>query len=311
MFEFDYEIGILGIGPAGIQAGLHSGRRKRKVIIFGKPEESALYRAHIENYFGLKEKTEGKVLIELGLKQLERYGVSVIKEDIVKIELLEQGFKLVTEKEKEIKVISLILAMGVKRKRRLFKDEEKFLGKGLSYCIDCDAWFYRGKKVVVIGEGSSAYYGAKLLSKLASEVYFCPLNKEVDLEEEFRGYNIKFIKNRPVELIGEEEVKGVKCEDGGILYVDGVFIEQGAKGPLELLAPLGIELDPESFSYVKVDHKMKTNVDGIFACGDLTGPPLQLAKAVGEGCIAGIYASEYVEGFLKKCRKEESGSKDS
>jgi thioredoxin reductase (NADPH) len=308
---FDYEIGILGIGPAGIQAGLHSGRRKRKIVVFGKPEESALYKAHIENYFGLKEKTEGKVLIELGLKQLERYGVKVIKEDIVKIEPLDQGFKLITEKEKEIKVIALILAMGVKRKRKLFKDEEKFLGKGLSYCIDCDAWFYKGKKVVVIGEGSSAYYGAKLLSKLASEVYFCHLNRDVDLEEEFRGYNIKFMKNRPVELVGDVEVKGVKCENGDVLYIDGVFIELGAKGPLELLAPLGIELDPENFSYVKVDHQMKTNVEGIFACGDLTGPPLQLAKAVGEGCIAGISASEYVERFLKKCEEEKSGLKDS
>lgn len=298
--ELDYEIVITGCGPAGIQAALHAGRRKHKVLILGKPEESALWNAHIENYFGFPEKVEGRVLLEAGLEGIKRIGVGILEEDVVKIEPQEIGFKVVTEKERNFLGLSLILAMGIKRKKRIFKEEQKFVGRGLSYCADCDAWFYRGKVVCVIGEGSSAIHGAKLLKTLASEVYFYslkPLDEEQRLELEERG--IRILSKKPQEIVGEAEVKGLRFEDGSILSLEGIFIEIGAKGPLELLAPLGIELDRETFSYVKVDRQMRTNLEGVFACGDLTGPPFQLAKAVGEGCVAGISASDYVRMKLK------------
>lgn len=292
----DYDIAIIGLGPAGIQAGIHAGRRKNKVIIFGKTSESALNYAHLENYFGFKEKIEGKELLSAGIEQLKKAEVTILEEDIIKIEPLEKGFKLITEKEKEITAIALILAMGVKRKKSFFKREKDFIGKGVSYCVDCDAWFYKGKKVIVIGDGSSAIWGAKFLTQFAKEIYFYFSKGELPSEEKksLEEKGIKILTLKPVEIIGENEVKGVKLEDESILEVDGIFIEQGAKGPLELLAPLGIELDPETFNYVKVDREMKTNVEGIFACGDITGPPLQVAKAVGEGCIAGLSASDYV-----------------
>ncbi len=298
--KWDYEIAILGIGPAGIQAGIHAGRRKHKVIVFGKPEKSALVQAYIENYFGFKGKIKGEVLLKLGIEQLKRFEVDILEEDIIKIEPLERGYKLITEKEKEITTLALILAMGVKRPKKVFKDEDKYIGKGLSYCIDCDAWFYREKKVVVIGDGSAAIHGAKLLTNFAKEVYFYSLK---DLSEKEKNglleKNIVILGKKPVEIVGKDEVKGLKLQDGSILEVDGIFIELGAKGPLNLLAPIGIELDPETFSYVKVNRAMETNMEGIFACGDLTGPPLQLAKAVGEGCIAGLSASDYVKKILK------------
>ncbi|WP_038055873.1 NAD(P)/FAD-dependent oxidoreductase [Thermodesulfobacterium hydrogeniphilum] len=298
--SWDYEIAILGMGPAGIQAGIHAGRRKHKVIIFGKPYKSALAQAYIENYFGFKEKIKGKALLEIGMEQLKRFEVRILEEDIVKIEPLESGYKLITEKEKEITALSLILALGVKRPKKIFKDEDKFIGKGLSYCIDCDAWFYKEKKVAVIGDGSAAIHGAKLLTNFAKEVYFYPLK---DLTEDDKNSlinkNISILEKKPIDIIGKEEVKGLKLEDETILELDGIFIEIGAKGPLELLAPIGIELDPETFSYVKVNRNMETNMEGIFACGDLTGPPLQLAKAVGEGCIAGLSASDYIKRILK------------
>lgn len=292
----NYDIAIIGLGPAGIQAGIHAGRRKNKVIVFGKTSQSALAYAHLENYFGFKDKIEGKELLEAGIEQLKKAGVDIIEEDIIKIEPLERGFKLVTEKEKEFTVLSLILAMGVKRKKTFFKEEKNFIGKGVSYCVDCDAWFYKGKRVIVIGDGSSAIWGAKFLTQFAEKVYFYFSKGELPSEERnsLIEKGIEILETKPVEIVGDAEVEGVKLADGSILKVDGIFIEQGAKGPLELLAPLGIELDPETFNYVKVDRNMKTNVEGIFACGDITGPPLQVAKAVGEGCIAGLSASDYV-----------------
>ncbi|PMP67993.1 MAG: thioredoxin reductase [Thermodesulfobacterium geofontis] len=297
-----YDIAIIGLGPAGIQAGIHAGRRKNKVIVFGKKEESALNYAHLENYFGFKEKIEGKELLEAGIEQLKRAGVDILEEDIIKIEPLERGFKLITEKEKEFIALALVLAMGVKRKKSFFKREKDFVGKGVSYCVDCDAWFYKGKKTLIIGDGSSAIWGAKFLTQFAEEVYFYFSKGEIPSEEKeaLIQKGVKILASKPIEILGEREVEGIKLEDESIIKVDGIFIEQGARGPLELLAPLGIELDLETFSYVKVDKKMKTNVEGIFACGDITGPPLQVAKAVGEGCIAGLSASDYVSKIKKE-----------
>ena len=292
----EVEIAILGLGPAGIQAGIHAGRRKHKVIAFGKPFESSLINAEVDNYFGFKEKVRGEDLIEAGLFQLKKFGVEIIEEDIVKIEPAEDGFELLTEKEKKFKALAIIVALGVKMKKQIFKEEDKLIGRGVSYCIDCDAWFYKGKSVIVVGEGSSATFGAKFLTNFAKEVYFYPLKELKDEEkEELVSKGIKILSSKPVKILGEEEVKGILLEDGSEINLDGVFIEVGAKGSMELLAPLGVELDPESFTYIKVDREMKTSVEGIFACGDITGPPFQLAKAVGEGCIAGLSASEYIK----------------
>jgi thioredoxin reductase (NADPH) len=293
-----YEIIIVGAGPAGLQAGIHTARRKHSVLILGKPQASALWYAHIENYFGVPGKASGAELLKIGLAQAQGFGAEFLEEDVVRIEKVEPGFLVETETGKTFQGLALILALGVKKKKKLFKDEDKFVGKGVSYCVDCDAWFYRGKRVAVIGDGSAALHGAHTLTKFAEKVYLIPL-KDLPVSAE-KIEKIEVIRKKPLEIVGEYEVSGLKFEDGESISVDGIFIEIGAKGPLELLAPLGVELDPQTFSYVKVNQRMETNVPGVFACGDLTGPPLQLAKAVGEGCVAGISASDYVKALKGK-----------
>jgi len=293
-----YEIIIVGAGPAGLQAGIHTARRKHFVLILGKPQASALWNAHIENYFGVPEKASGAELLKIGLAQAQGFGAEFLEEDVVRIEKLEPGFLVETETGKTFRGLALILALGVKKKKKLFKDEDKFVGKGVSYCVDCDAWFYRGKRVAVVGDGSAALHGAHTLTKFAEKVYLIPL-KDLPVSAE-KTEKIEVIRKKPLEIVGEDEVSGLKFEDGESISVDGIFIEIGAKGPLELLAPLGVELDPQNFNYVKVNQRMETNVPGVFACGDLTGPPLQLAKAVGEGCVAGISASDYVKALKGK-----------
>lgn len=294
----NYEIIIVGAGPAGLQAGIHTARRKHPVLILGKPQASALWNAHIENYFGVPGKALGAELLKVGLAQAQGFGAEFLEEDVVKIERVETGFLVETETGKTFQGLALILALGVKKKKKVFKDEDKFVGKGVSYCVDCDAWFYRGKRVAVIGDGSAALHGAQTLTKFAEKVYLIPL-KDLPISAE-ETEKIEVIRKKPLEIVGENEVSGLKFEDGETISVDGIFIEIGAKGPLELLAPLGIELDPQTFSYVKVNQRMETNVPGVFACGDLTGPPLQVAKAVGEGCVAGISASDYVKALKGK-----------
>jgi thioredoxin reductase (NADPH) len=171
----NYEIIIVGAGPAGLQAGIHTARRKHSVLILGKPQASALWNAHIENYFGVPGKASGAELLKVGLAQAQGFGAEFLEEDVVKIEKVEPGFLVETETGKTFQGLALILALGVKKKKKIFKDEDKFVGKGISYCVDCDAWFYRGKRVAVIGDGSAALHGAQTLTKFAEKVYLISL----------------------------------------------------------------------------------------------------------------------------------------
>lgn len=228
----EYDIVIIGAGPAGLQAGIHTARRRHKVLILGKLEESALFNAHIENYFGFREKIDGKELILAGKDQVIKFGGNFLEEDAIRLEKLDSFHFLVeTEKQKEIKSKALILALGVKKKKKIFKEEEQFVGKGLSYCVDCDAWFYRGKRVAVIGDGSAAIHGAQTLTNFASKVYFIPLREIPTLKEELSNTPIEIVTSKPMEIVGKEEVKGVKLEGDKIIEVEGIFIEMGAKGP--------------------------------------------------------------------------------
>ncbi len=147
----------------------------------------------------------------------------------------------------------------------------------------------------MIGDGSAALHGAKTLTQFAERVYFIPLKEIEGLNEELEGFPIEVIPEKPLDILGENEVKGLVFEGEKILEVDGIFIEIGAKGALELIAPLGVELDPETFSYVKVDRRMQTSVEGIFACGDLTGPLFSLPKQLEKVALLEFLPSEYIK----------------
>jgi len=191
----------------------------------------------------------------------------------------------------------LVIATGTTRNRLGAPGEKELLGRGVSYCVDCDGGFFRGEDVVVVGGQSAAAGGALTLLSLARTVHLVAERLDVSpalktkLAESgaiiHEGVTVKAIE-------GENQVTGLTLSDGTTLPVAGVFIELGAKGVLELAATLGLNLD-ESMKYLEVDRKQATNVPGVFAAGDITGPPLQMAKAVGEGCVAGISAATYAK----------------
>ncbi|OAG26859.1 NAD(P)/FAD-dependent oxidoreductase [Thermodesulfatator autotrophicus] len=289
-----YDVAIIGAGPAGLQAAIHAARRRVKTIIAGKIEASALYRAHLENYFGLPGKKEGKEVLEAGLTQAQNFGAEHLPLDVVKVELRDHYFYLELEDGRKINSFTLIIATGVSRRKSKIKGEKELIGKGVSYCVDCDGFFFRGLPVAVIGNGSAAAHGALTLKKIASEVYLISpkLNISKSLKNDLEKENIKIFSAKPKEILGEKEVEGLLLEDGQKLQIKGIFIEEGAKGALQLATSLGVMLDPENMTYIQVDKAQKTNVPGVFAAGDVCGPPFQVAKAVGEGCIAGLNAAD-------------------
>lgn len=289
-----YDVIILGSGPAGIQAAIHASRKKAEVLMLGRMHKSSLYWAHVEN-FCCQFRVTGEEMLETGKMQAENFGTEIIEEDVLSIVSKGTHFEVTIESGTVFTTRTMILATGTTRNKLGVPGEKELLGKGVSYCVECDGGFFRGEPVAVLGGQSAAVGGAVTLSKIASKVWLVSDNYEVApaLLAQAEDCGVTILEGTTVKaILGENAVTGLEFKDGNSLNVAGVFIELGAKGVLELAATLGLELD-ESMKYVQSDKNQRTNIPGVFAAGDICGPPLQIAKAVGEGCVAGIEAATY------------------
>lgn len=291
-----FDVVILGTGPAGLQAAIHSARRKVSVLVLGKETKSSLYSAHIENFCCIF-KLSGEEMITTGRQQAAYFGAEFMDQDVLHIQTLEKGFDIKVESGAVIRAKALIIATGTQRKRLGAPGEKELLGKGVSYCVDCDGNFYRNQDVAVVGGESAAVDGALTLTEIAGSVHLVYENLEVsaDLKAKLENSSVQCRPGVRVERIeGDNEVHTLVLSDGQRLSVTGVFIEQGAKGIMELATALGIMLDDE-MQYIAADKQQATNIPGVFAAGDVCGPPWQMAKAVGEGCVAGLEAAKYAK----------------
>lgn len=267
------------------------------MLVLGKTPNSALARGHIENYAFVEGVTNGNEMLQRGLAQVKRFGAHVLEEDVITIAPSNDRFSIRSESGKEYQARAVIMATGIARKRLGVPGEKEFEGKGVSYCADCDANFFKKRRVVVTGDGSAAASGALHLLHFTPHVTLIAPKLDVSggLMDALRTADVKLISDRNVqEIVGDETVTAVTLSDGSRLEVDGVFIEKGAKGILSLGAELGLAVDDRG--NLAVDRNQATNILGIFGAGDVTGPPWQIAKAVGEGCVAGIRAAEFIKG---------------
>lgn len=295
------DVVIMGLGPAGLQAAVHAARRKMSVLLMGSIQKSSLFTAHIENYFSLFN-ISGEELLQRGLAQVRHFGAEILEENVIAIDPEGSRFRIRTEGGLVIDAWSLILATGSKRNKLGVPGEKTFLGKGVSYCVDCDGLFFRGADVCVAGNESAAVDGALTLVKTARAVHLICERVAVaePLHKELRASPVIVHENSRIkEIYGNAAVEGVRLAAGTQLPVEGVFIEQGAKGMLELALKLGIQLDDE-MKYIQTSKQQETSVAGIFAAGDICGMPWQMAKAVGEGCVAGISASVWAKNQRRK-----------
>ncbi|MDD1773043.1 MAG: NAD(P)/FAD-dependent oxidoreductase [Methanomassiliicoccales archaeon] len=296
--RMETDVAIIGSGPAGIQAAIHASRKKVRVVVIGHSENSALVKAKVENYFSVTS-AEGKDMLEAGREQALRFGAQFFDEDVVKLKKDRDGFHIITDHDREVVSKTMILAPGISRTKLGINGEKEYLGKGVSYCAACDCHFFKKKRVVVVGDESVAASASLLLREYASKVYWIARRMKVaqPLLDKVRATDIEIrAPASPIRILGDEMVTGIEFEDGSTLEVDGVFIELGAMGSIELALEIGIIPDPKGF--IPVDAECRTEASGVFACGDVTGTPWQLAKAVGQGCIAGTSAARMV-------RKEE------
>jgi thioredoxin reductase (NADPH) len=299
----NYDVIILGTGPAGLQAAIHAARKKVSVLVMGKETKSSLFHAHVENFCCIFNIT-GEEILNVGRQQAANFGADLLEEDVLNILPDGQQFKIISESGTELHTKSLIVATGTARNKLGVAGEKDFLGRGVSYCVECDANFFKGEDVAVVGGASAAAGGALTLLDYAKTVnlIYEQLDVTDTLATELKKSDVVIHADAKVqEISGDTGVKEIILADGSKIAVTGVFIELGARGVMELAAHIGIQFDDE-MKYIDTNKKMETNVPGVFAAGDICGPPWQMAKAVGEGCVAGIAAATYA----KKMRSSDS-----
>jgi len=291
-----YDVVIIGAGPAGIQAAIHAVRKKAEVLLLGRIERSSLYSAHVENYACIEGVKTGQELLEAGISQVKRFGARLLDDDVLKIHQRDVLFDLVLEGGATISSRTVIFATGTARKKLKVPGEKELAGRGVSYCVDCDANFYRNATVAVVGNASAAVDGALTLTGYASRVYLVSqdLVASHDLQEKLKNSTVEHLAGTWVKAIqGEKAVQSILLQSGQEVKVDGVFIELGAKGAMELALEIGVQLDLDTMTHIETNKLAETNIPGVYAAGDITGHPYQMAKAVGEGCVAGMEAANF------------------
>lgn len=283
---------IIGGGPAGYSAAIYAARSGISPLVL-QHGASALKRADkIENYFGFEAPLRGTELLDAGKAQAERLGATIVETEVVGISYTGSGYEVKTTGE-AYPAVSVIIASGSSRSTPKIKGLSAFEGKGVSFCAVCDAFFYRGKHVAILGNGAYALEEAQTLLPVAGAVTL--LTNGEPLAVEFP--NAVTIDSRKIaEIHGEDTVSEVAFADGASLSVDGIFIAYGTAGSTSLARELGAMLDGNA---IRVDAQMQTNLPGLFAAGDCTGGLLQVAKAVSDGATAGLSAAKYVRAQKK------------
>lgn len=303
-----YDVAVVGAGPAGLTAGIYAARYVLKAVVFGSDVGGTANLAHdIENWPG--QKGPGMQIMQSFREHLESFNVPLVSEDVKEIEKADDHFIVKTEKQ-SYKALTIILAMGTRRRELNVPGEKEFFGKGVSYCATCDAMFFKDKVVGVVGGSDAAATAAQILAEHASKVYVIYRKDHMRAEparvkdlESNEKVEFKYLAN-VTEIIGDKMVEKVKLDTGEELRLDGLFIEIGGIPITSLAKELGVELS--SNERIEVDTAMRTNVEGVFGAGDITTGSHQfnqIVTAAAEGSIAALSAFNLVKKRRVKYRE--------
>ena len=289
---------IIGAGPAGISAALYAVRANMDPLVINSGIGALEKAEKIENYYGMEHPVSGKELFEKGIEQAKTLGVRILEAQVLGI----GGFDTFQVKTTagDFETISVILATGSKRKAPVIPGLKEFEGKGVSYCAVCDAFFYRGKDVAVLGNSDFALHEAEELAPVAGSVTIYTDGKKPEFSKAV-PFPVNTMKIQSVE--GDTTVSGLRLEQNieDFAPADGIFVALGTAGSAEMARQMGAALTEKG--NIMVNDKMQSTIPGVFAAGDCTGGLLQVSKAVYDGAQAGLSAIQYVR------EKEKTGKK--
>ncbi len=282
------DVAIIGAGPAGLSAAVSARQRNKSVMVFGRSIDASLILAkEIDNYVGMPNMT-GEDMLNSFFKHAIDKGAEFKECKISQILSMGDYFAINAENE-FFEAKTIILALGLSRSRNI-EGEEKLVGKGVSYCATCDGMLYRNKNLVVVGETTEGEAEANYLASIGCNVKYLPLYKDlINIDS-----NIQLLSGKAQKVVGENFVEGIVV-NGEEINCDAVFFAKKTMPVTSLI--FGLETENNT---IKVDRDMCTNIKGVYACGDCVGAPYQVSKAVGEGLVAALSASKYIEENKKK-----------
>jgi len=297
----DYELAIVGAGPAGFSAAIYAKRSGISTVVFDRGSGGGLLQVapNIENYAGFIS-ISGIDLVEKMKQHASKYADFHFYENVTEIRSLSTGFVITTEKA-SYQVGAVILCTGTEHKKLDVPGESELVGKGVSYCATCDGFFFKGKRVAVVGGGNTALIESIFLKQLGcKEVYIIhrreQFRAETIYEDEAREKGVHFLFNTIVEEIhGKETVSSVslfnlETTKRSRLAIDGVFASVGVLPQNEIAKTLQLQIDENG--YVVVDAAQRTSVWGVYAAGDITGGLRQVVTACATGAIAALSSTE-------------------
>lgn len=281
---------IIGAGPAGMGAAVYSARSGLNTLLLDESVPGGLLNkiSIVENYLGYKSVTGADLAVDM-YNHVKHENVSFKLEKVVSIKE-EDEYKIVTTTKGEYKTKGVIIAIGRKPRKSGIPNEEMYAGKGISYCAICDAPLYKGKKIVVLGGGDSAFEEAIYLGNFASSVTIVVRNKisaSDALVSEAKEKNIEVIIGKEaIDFLGDETIKQVKFNDESTIDCDGVFIYYGYQADTAFMKDLNIT---DEKGYIEADNSMRTKEPFIYACGDIIKKDIyQIVTAASDGCIAAL-----------------------
>jgi thioredoxin reductase (NADPH) len=295
---------IIGSGPAGLTAGIYASRAQLEPLLIagyllgGQPTLTHV----VENYSGFPEPIPGQELAQLMQRQAERFGARILQDEVMGVDLSNRSLKVQTRGE-SYQAEALIIATGVSLRKLGVPGEEEFTGRGVSYCAVCDGFFYRDKRVAVVGGGDSAVKEAIFLTRFAEQVTVIHRRNrlratQILQQRAFDNERIDFLWDSVArEIVGRQAVTGVRVEnvksgEFSLVPVDGVFIYVGFTPNTKFLKG---ELELDEQGYIVADERGHTSRRGVFAAGDVRqGVLRQVATAVGSGAVAAMEAEEYI-----------------
>ena len=300
---------IIGSGPAGYTAAIYAGRANLNPIEFCgiQPGGQLTQTTDIENFPGYPEGVDGNLMMQDLRKQAERFGADIRDGEITKVDFTQKPYILTTDRGDEIEAETVIIATGASAKYLGLPDETKYNGRGVSACATCDGFFYRKKVVAVVGGGDTACEEAIYLSGLASKVYMIVRKDYLRASDVMRQ---RVMQNEKIEVLFEHNAEGLYGEDGveGVhlvkrlgeadethydLPIDGFFLAIG-HNPNSKVFSHAIETDEQGFIKTQ-GNTPKTNVEGVFAAGDVADNTYrQAVVAAGSGCQAAMEAERYL-----------------
>jgi thioredoxin reductase (NADPH) len=305
MANTDYQLIILGGGPAGLTAGLYAARDRMQAVLVekGVVGGQVLVTDWIDNYPGFPEGISGFDLIEKMAAQAKRFELETKNANVVKVELTETKKKLILESGEELTCQALIICTGARPNKLGIPGEQELTGKGVSFCATCDGPFFRDQEILVVGGGDTAVQEADFLTKFASKVTVIHRRDELRAtkvlqERAFANEKIEFLWNSNVVAIeGEKEVERVRIRNNNgeesEIAASGVFILIGTIPNNEIL-PME-QLGSDVFGFVITDDDMRTKVGGVMAAGDIRSKTVrQVVNATGEGAVAAIAAEHFL-----------------